>query len=278
MARPSKKGLEYFELDCVIDDKVKLLIAEFVMAGYGTIIRLYQKIYGEEGYYCHWDKDVALLFCQENGMGRKVVSEIINACIRRGLFDCGLYQRCQILTSKGIQKRYFRAASKKHGLKIVNDYLLIDMPKNTVFPEETPVIPEITPVNDEEMTQTRLDKTRKEDTIVSSVKSLGNAETLETEIALPLKGGKKYSVKSSQVEEWSALYPAVDVRQQLRNMLGWLNANPDRQKTSKGILRFITGWLAREQQNSGFNRTSKNSVSYEDTMAVLKGLYDSYEE
>ena len=35
--------------------------------------------------------------------------------------------------------------------------------------------------------------------------------------------------------------------QQLRKMCGWLDANPRNRKTKGGILKFVNGWLAREQ-------------------------------
>lgn len=92
MARPTKSGLDYFTLDCHFDDKVELVIAEFGMDGLGILIRLFQKIYSDRGYYCCWNDDVALLFSRKNGVGGNVVSEVIGACIRRGIFDSGMYQ------------------------------------------------------------------------------------------------------------------------------------------------------------------------------------------
>lgn len=64
---------------------------------------------------------------------------------------------------------------------------------------------------------------------------------------LPLNDDSEYPVTQEQVDEWKELYPAVDVMQQLRCMRGWLNANKTRRKTRAGILRFINGWLAKEQ-------------------------------
>ena len=56
-----------------------------------------------------------------------------------------------------------------------------------------------------------------------------------------------YPITQKQVDKWSALYPNVDVMQQLRKMCGWLDANPKNRKTKGGILKFANGWLAREQ-------------------------------
>lgn len=74
--------------------------------------------------------------------------------------------------------------------------------------------------------------------------------------ALPLNDGTEYPITVAQINEWRTLYPAVDVEQELRNMRGWLDANRAKRKTKNGILRFIAGWLAREQ-DSGRKAPSK---------------------
>lgn len=66
-------------------------------------------------------------------------------------------------------------------------------------------------------------------------------------ILLPLNDGTDHPVIQREVDEWSKLYPAVDVMQELRNMKGWLDSNGRRRKTKSGIKRFINSWLAREQ-------------------------------
>lgn len=70
-------------------------------------------------------------------------------------------------------------------------------------------------------------------------------------IALPLNDGTEYFVTVEQSQEWAGLYPAVDVIQQLRGMRGWLDANPQKRKTRRGIRKFINGWLAKEQDRGG---------------------------
>lgn len=84
-------------------------------------------------------------------------------------------------------------------------------------------------------------------------------------ITLQLNTGAEYEIYQEDVVEWSDLYPAVDVMQCLRNMKGWLLSNPAKRKTSKGIKRFITTWLQKEQDRGGtpgYNRTiNQNSGS-----------------
>lgn len=71
---------------------------------------------------------------------------------------------------------------------------------------------------------------------------------------IPLKGKtKSHQITQSQLVELAQLYPAVDVQQQIRNMIGWCKANPARQKTSAGIQRFIYAWLCKDQDR-GYSR------------------------
>jgi hypothetical protein len=64
---------------------------------------------------------------------------------------------------------------------------------------------------------------------------------------LMLNDGKTYPITQEQVSRWEGLYPAVDVPQTIREMIGWLEANPTKRKTHRGVLRFIVSWLSREQ-------------------------------
>jgi len=68
-------------------------------------------------------------------------------------------------------------------------------------------------------------------------------------ITLPLNDGSQFPVPQELLSEWSSLFPAVQVMQELRNMRAWLDANPTRRKTKSGIKRFIVGWLSKEQDD-----------------------------
>ena len=120
-----KSGIDYFPLDVSLDDKFELIEAEFGLTGFAVIVKLLQRIYGRFGYYCEWTNEVVLLFAKKIGKSEGVVSEIVSAAIRRGVFDEALYKKYQILTSKGIQKRYFEAASRRKNVEVESVYLLI---------------------------------------------------------------------------------------------------------------------------------------------------------
>jgi len=70
-------------------------------------------------------------------------------------------------------------------------------------------------------------------------------------ITLPLNTGAEYPIHEPQIAEWGTLFPAVDVRQELRAMRAWLLADPKRRKTRNGVLRFVTSWLSRTQDRGG---------------------------
>lgn len=71
-----------------------------------------------------------------------------------------------------------------------------------------------------------------------------------TVITLTLNDGTAFPITQPMVDKWKELYPAVDIMQELRKMSGWLDANPTRRKTRTGVLRFVTAWLAKEQDKA----------------------------
>lgn len=123
-------GIPFVPLDVALDDKFALIEAEFGLKGFAVIVKLFQKIYGFQGYYCEWTEDVALLFAKDNGLSGNAVSEIVKAAIKRGIFDSGLFEKYQILTSHGIQKRYLKAADRKARIELLEEYLLVKVDPN----------------------------------------------------------------------------------------------------------------------------------------------------
>lgn len=69
--------------------------------------------------------------------------------------------------------------------------------------------------------------------------------------SLPLNDKSLYSIYQEQIDKWHELYPAVNIMQELKNMYGWIDANPRRRKTKAGITRFINSWLSSTQNKGG---------------------------
>ena len=130
MARPNKIGLDYFPFDVGYfeDDKIQLIEAEFGVKGGYIAVRLLCKIY-REGYFYQWGGDECLLFTKNAGAEfvPNTVDEVVKGLVRRCFFDKGCFDRFGILTSKGIQKRYFEATQRYKLVDVFEEYLLIDV-------------------------------------------------------------------------------------------------------------------------------------------------------
>lgn len=83
---------------------------------------------------------------------------------------------------------------------------------------------------------------------------------------------ESFPVPESKIEEWQASYPGVDVRQQLRAMRQWSFDNRAKRKTKTGMLKFINGWLAREQDNPKGERKNVESFGSAKNSRFLTGL------
>ena len=134
MAR-QKEGVDYFPLDVNTDRKFKLVEAKFGVIGFGILIKIYQFIYAEHGYYCEWDDDTALIMAAENSSGKcqitlQDVQDIVCEAVARDIFDADMLEKYGILTSKGIQRRYIEMTKRRERVDVINDYLLIDIPEN----------------------------------------------------------------------------------------------------------------------------------------------------
>ena len=133
-----KAGLDFFPLDVHLDDKWKLIEAQFGLKGCAIVVKLFQRIYGEQGYYCEWNEDIALLFGLSIGISDgNAVSDIVKASIRRGIFDRNMFEKYGILTSTGLQKRYFDAAKRRKEITVVKEYTLFDI---TIYLKDVNII------------------------------------------------------------------------------------------------------------------------------------------
>ena len=70
-------------------------------------------------------------------------------------------------------------------------------------------------------------------------------------IRLQLNDKSLFPIFDDDLDKWRDLYPAVNVEQELRNMVGWIDGNPTKRKTKSGIKKFINSWLSKEQDQGG---------------------------
>lgn len=297
MARPVKEGLDYFPRDTAMDDDERYLLSEFGLKGFAIIAILTMKIHREHGYYCEWNKRVASVFCRYDcgisKQGDGTVLEVVNFALKIGIFDEDMFEKYGILTSRRIQEDYLNA-TKQRNVKIEKAYSLVNNAQKTVSnSKNTPAgvvsIHDNAPADGVSNSKNPTNKIKRNNTKLNNNTNKPDAvktapAASEAVITIPLNTGEDYPIMQSDIDEWSKLYPIVDVLQELRNMKGWCDANPAKRKTKRGVKRFINSWLSRRQDRGGnyqygssFNQ-QKNTPPDADTIAREKMLDDSYDE
>ena len=103
MARPQKRGMDYFPMDVNTNHTLDYLRMRFGLVGFGAVVRLWQRIYAENGYYMEADEDALGFFAEENR----------------------LYEEEGILTSYEIQERYFSAVGRRSRVEADSRYFLL---------------------------------------------------------------------------------------------------------------------------------------------------------
>lgn len=129
MARPTKKGLNYFPFDTTMDKKMNLIMRRFGRDGYYIITRLMCDIYREEGYFCHWNDTEAEFFSVVEDIEVDFLKECINFALCIGLYDKNIYETYGMLTSEHIQEVYFEAVGRRKNVFADERILLIDIDK-----------------------------------------------------------------------------------------------------------------------------------------------------
>lgn len=122
-----KTGLDYFpfDVDFFSDSKIEFISARFGVKGEILTIRLLCRIY-REGYFLPWNDDESTLFAKRAGdqVTPSLVHEVVMELIKRDFFDKVLFDRFQILTSRGIQRRYLEATSRRKSTEIDSKFRL----------------------------------------------------------------------------------------------------------------------------------------------------------
>lgn len=136
MARPTKTGLDYYPMDVgfLRDKKVRLLRSEFGASSVLFVLYVLGKAYEGDGYFLAWDKDELLLAADELHEQPTYISEVLQGCLKRSIFDERVFQMFNVLTSAGIQRRYLRGCEKRDGIAIFSEYWLLNIDSKTDVP------------------------------------------------------------------------------------------------------------------------------------------------
>lgn len=190
MARPTKKGLDYFPHDTHTDQDTALALveAEFGLEAYAVYFKLLEFIYSQ-GYAIPWGSDECLLFAKRIGAFgvSSKISEIIKGLVRRSLFDERVFNSFQILTSASIQVRWLEAKRKKveeieKNIRLVPDNrtapevsapkIGVNTSENGVFAAKNRVSTVKTPVSAETTPQSKVKESRVEYTSSPNVEEV----------------------------------------------------------------------------------------------------------
>lgn len=139
MARPIKQGLTYFpfDVDFFNDEKIEAISGEFGIKGEIVAIKLLTAVY-RNGYFIEWSEMLQMKMLKSlPSISKELLDQIISRLIKWEFFDEDLFNSEQVLTSRGIQKRYFEAM-KRNRVREDLPYLLVSVAKTQVSATKTP--------------------------------------------------------------------------------------------------------------------------------------------
>lgn len=145
MARPIKKGIDYFSFDTdfFTDLKIRKIKGACGPTSTSILICLLCNIYRNEGYYILWDEDLAFVISETIGVTEGAVNEVINKALQVNFFSKEKNEQYHILTSSGIQSRYLVASARRENVVIDSRYRVIaynnPIPDNNNPPKESKV-------------------------------------------------------------------------------------------------------------------------------------------
>ncbi len=128
MARPRRRGLDYFPMDVDMFQDIKIRKLQKMRGGIGTALyfSLLCSIY-KSGYYIRWNDDMAFCFAESSGIIEEDICNIVEDCVRIGLFDESLWRSERILTSYSIQERFAYICKQLKRSSSVEEFRLIPM-------------------------------------------------------------------------------------------------------------------------------------------------------
>lgn len=247
MARPAKKGLDYYPSDTNRrnDFKIMDLLNQYGPLGYTIYDFCLQYVY-ENGYFLDVPlQQVCLTLCRDIGAkwikNKNLVGQVIDYCADIGLFDKDLLRQ-NVMTSVGIQRRYdsvtVRNKVDKSEFWLLGkencEAALINAPKNGVSATNMPQI-KVNKIKEKE---------KKTDAFIS----------------LLLKDESDYQVTFSQLNNLKNIYTLIDVENELVKMSKYFELHPDNRKSLDDIKSYIDRWLLKRSDEVDGIRKNNSKV------------------
>jgi len=171
MARPVKIGLDYFPVDVKLDEKVEYIQAAHGAVGFMVVIKLWAYIY-EKAHFAEWTDTGAMLFAHRNNISPEQLNQVLETCLDIELFDSEMFKNYSILTSRGIQRRYFNVYKSSKRSQYIDKYIYSD-----IYLEFIGVKAEETKVNPESMPQSKVKESKGKETKGESTVTLSEFDS-----------------------------------------------------------------------------------------------------
>lgn len=199
MARPTKRSLDYFpfDVDFFDDEKLVAISGEYGIKGEITTVKLLCAIY-RNGYFIQWNELLKYKLVKSlPGVSADLLESVVKRLVQWGFFDKNLFDTSQVLTSRGIQRRYFEASRRRK-----NDddypYLLVSVYNNPVSAYNNSINVCQKPIKErkEEKKIAIKEKTPPPDILEKALKECyavlaGNSQWLETLVINTRSSGRK---------------------------------------------------------------------------------------
>ena len=257
MARPLKDGVGYFpkDTDFYADDKVRRVKSEFGAKGMYILDFLLCETYGKEGYFIKWDEDKCYLLADSLGCGcsQELISEVVKRLVKCNFFDEDIFNRFNVTTSAGIQRRYIRMFAHREKINFIEEYFLLNVDNPKDIP--TAILNKVTLENiNNKKTLLESKKTPQSKVNESKVnemkcKSDETSSIQSVDYAFPLHDGEAI-ITAATIDIWKDNYPYIDIEGTLARIQEYVKANPQKRSGEISLMSFIKKWLAQDQENA----------------------------
>ena len=245
MARPNKEGLDYFpfDVDFFSDEKIGSISGEFGIKGEITAIKLLCAIY-RNGYFILWNDALKMSLLRGlPGISLELLEQIVTRLVRWGFFEQTLFSTVSVLTSKGIQERYFKAIKRRKDSSNY-PYLLVNVDNNKVNVSNNDINVDTNPIKERKGNKNR--------------ESLNTHETLFDNFKNELLEDEEWRRYACQISGLSVAFNDL-IPGELDNFLAWMvsTGEGDTLKTIDDVKRRFTYWWqgtglrAYNQRNGG---------------------------
>lgn len=230
MARPNKEGLDYFpfDVDFFSDEKIGSISGEFGIKGEITAIKLLCAIY-RNGYFILWNDALKMSLLRGlPGISLELLEQIVTRLVRWGFFEQTLFSTVSVLTSKGIQERYFKAIKRRKDSSNY-PYLLVNVDNNKVNVSNNDINVSTNPIKERKGNKNR--------------ESLNTRETLFDNFKNELLGDEEWRRYACQISGLSVAFNDL-IPGELDNFLAWMvsTGEGDTLKTIDDVKRRFTYW------------------------------------